>query len=198
MGDNGDEPTTTQLDSHANMVVVGEHATVFGRSGKSADVRPFSSDCSKLEAVPIVDAAVAYDCPYTMKTYLLTVRNALYVPSMTTNLITPFIMREAGLIVNDVPRIHTKDEELTNETHTIVAKVADNGIDLKVPLELDGIFSYFPTRQLTGKEIDECEYIETVQLSPEGSEWDLYDPAFADREDSFLDYRGDLIVREPK
>ena len=58
---NDEEVASTQLDSHANMVVVGKHATVFGHSGKSADVRPFSSDCSKLESVPIVDAAVAYD-----------------------------------------------------------------------------------------------------------------------------------------
>ena len=123
------------------MVVVGSHATVFGHLGKSADVRPLSNDCSKLESVPIVDAAVAYDCPYTMKTFILTVRNALYVPSMTHNLIPPFVMREAGLIVNDVPRIHTKPEELTNETHCIVATAASNGADLKIPLQLDGIFS---------------------------------------------------------
>ena len=61
LGNNVNKPTTTQLDSHANMVVVGGHATVFGKSDKSCDVRPFSSDCSKLESVPIVDAAVAYD-----------------------------------------------------------------------------------------------------------------------------------------
>ena len=61
MGDNDDHQTSKQLDSHANMVVVGSHASVFGHSGKSADVRPFSSDCSKLESVPIVDAAMAYD-----------------------------------------------------------------------------------------------------------------------------------------
>ncbi len=49
------------MDSHANMAVVGRQATVFGSSGKSADVRPFSDDCSKLQSVPIVDAAIAYD-----------------------------------------------------------------------------------------------------------------------------------------
>ena len=61
MGDNDDKSSTTQLDSHANMVVVGKHATVFGKTGKAADVRPFSNECSKLESIPIVDAAVAYD-----------------------------------------------------------------------------------------------------------------------------------------
>ena len=110
MGDNDNHQTSTQLDSHANMVVVGSHASVFGHSGKSADVWPFSSDCSKLESVPIVDAAMAYDCPYSMKTYILAVKNALHVPSMEHNLVPPFILREAGLVVNDVPKIHTHNE----------------------------------------------------------------------------------------
>ena len=52
MGKNDDKITTAQLDSHANMVVVGGHATVFGHSGRSAYVQPFSDDCSKLEKEP--------------------------------------------------------------------------------------------------------------------------------------------------
>ena len=43
---------------------------------------------------------------HTHKTYLLVARNALYVPSMQNNLLPPFILREAGLHVNDVPKIH--------------------------------------------------------------------------------------------
>ena len=38
MGNDDEKAVTTQFNSHANMVVVGSHATVFGRSGKSADV----------------------------------------------------------------------------------------------------------------------------------------------------------------
>ncbi len=61
MGKNDGETAMTQLDSHANMVVVDNQSTVFGHSGQSADVWPFSNDCSKLTSVPIVDAAIAYD-----------------------------------------------------------------------------------------------------------------------------------------
>ena len=84
-----------------------------------------------------------------MKTYILTLRNALHVPSMRHNLIPPFIMREAGLIVNEVPLIHTKAEELTNETHCIVSTGEGDNAKLKIPLKLDGIFSHFETRKLT-------------------------------------------------
>ena len=68
---------------------------------------------------------------------------------MPHNLIPPFIMREAGITVNDVPRIHTDPEELSSETHCIAAKAKSNGVNLKIPLKLDGVFSYFPTRKLT-------------------------------------------------
>ena len=73
--------------------------------------------------------------------------------------------------MNDVPRIHTKPEELTNDTHCIVANKVDNGIDLKIPLKLDGIFSYFETRRLSDEEINDCDRIETLQLCPDASEW---------------------------
>ena len=69
---------------------------------------------------------------------------------------------------------------------------------MKIPLKLDGIFSYFPTRKLTDDEVEDCEYIETVALCPEGPDWDPYDISFADREETMIDHRGDIVVREPK
>ena len=44
--DKDEKMTSNQLDSHANMAVVGRHDTIINRSGKSADVWPFSKDCS--------------------------------------------------------------------------------------------------------------------------------------------------------
>ena len=87
-----------------------------------------------MTAVPIFDAAVAYDCPYRSKTYILVVKNDLHVPSMNHNLVTPFILQNAGLIVNDVPKIHTRQEDLTNETHYIVSKddSDNNGTNLRI------------------------------------------------------------------
>ena len=35
-----------------------------------------------MKGVSVVDAAVAYDCSYTHKTYLLLVRNALFILTM--------------------------------------------------------------------------------------------------------------------
>ena len=38
------EGSTTELDSHANMVVVGEQATIISDSGTYAEVRAFTED----------------------------------------------------------------------------------------------------------------------------------------------------------
>ena len=155
-----DKKTSTYLDSNANMTVAGLHATVINKSGKSADVRTSSKECSKMIAVPIADVAISYDCPYSGITYILIIKNALYIPSMNHNLVPPFIMREAGLIVNGVPSINTRQKYLTNQTHSVVSRVDgdDNGTNLNIHIKLDGIFSYFPTCKLTIDELKECEY----------------------------------------
>ena len=49
---------------------------------------------------------------------------------MSHNLILPFIIQEVGVKVNDVLRIYTDFEELTNETHCIVANVTQNWVVL--------------------------------------------------------------------
>jgi hypothetical protein len=94
-----DISSRTELDSHANMPVVGRNAYVISRSGEMADVSPFSPDYKSM-AIPIVDAAVLYECPLKGEPYILVIRNALHVPSMKGNLMPPFVMREAGVQVN--------------------------------------------------------------------------------------------------
>jgi hypothetical protein len=82
----------SELDSHANMVVLGKHAFIFESSGRTCNVRPFSEELGIAENVPIFDGAIAYDCPFSSKSYIPLFRNALSIPSMKSNLIPPFIM----------------------------------------------------------------------------------------------------------
>ena len=191
MGTSDGKPTT-ELDSHANMVVVGEQAFVFNRSGQHATVNAFSDEAGGMNEVPIVDAVIAYDCQLTGGTYLLVVRNALHVPSMGHNLIPPFIMREAGLVVNDTPKIHL--EEPCGDDHTI----QDSESGLKIQLKLDGIFSVFDTRALSTKEVNGVEHYPRIFLTPDSPTWDPYDSSYADHEASFLDSRGNMVFpRQP-
>ena len=43
-----EEQSRTELDSHANMCVVGKHALVLSNTGKKADVSPFTQDYDAL------------------------------------------------------------------------------------------------------------------------------------------------------
>jgi len=177
----------TELDSHANMVVVGKNAFVFEMTGRTCNVKPFSDELGIAESVPIVHAAIAYDCPYTFKTFILLVRNALYMPSMSCNLIPPFIMRERGVIVNDTPKIHCS--EPNEDDHCI--RFGD--ADLRIPLQLHGVFSYFHTRLPNSEELFSCD---KIFLTPDGTEWNPHCTSFERNERSMLNYEGEMTSKD--
>ena len=57
-----DDPRT-ELDSHANMVVLGLNSFVFESTGRTCNVQPFSTDLDVAKNVSIIDGALAYDRP---------------------------------------------------------------------------------------------------------------------------------------
>ena len=120
------------------MVVLGKHSYLFEVTGKQCNVQPFLKELGVAHNVPIVNGAIAYDCPHQHQTFILLFWNALHIPSMSNNLIPPFIMRERGIIVDEMPKIHGKPAIISN--HTIVFP----DIDLKIHLHLNGIFPTFP------------------------------------------------------
>ena len=124
------------------MVVIGVQGTIIQKTVKYADVNEFSSDVGTISRVPIIDAVLAYDCPIYGKKTLLVSRNALFVRSMNYNLIPPFIMREAWLKVDEQAKIHVK--EPAKENHSIYS----SDINLRIALQLEGIFSVFKTRKI--------------------------------------------------
>jgi hypothetical protein len=52
-----EESSRTELDSHANMPVVGRNAYIISDTGRVADVNPFTPGYDSM-TIPIVDAAV--------------------------------------------------------------------------------------------------------------------------------------------
>ena len=187
-----DGPTTewgsrTELDSHANMPVVGKYCHVIQKTGKTVDVNPFTPAYDPLRGVPLVDAALLHLCPFTGKECLLIIRNALYVPSMDNNLLPPFIIREAGVIINDTPKIHIDDPD--ENDHAIIFSKQN----FRIPLKLWGIFSYFDTLQPTENQLQTCK--NAYLLTPE-HKWDPHTDVYAQNEDSLLDWEGN--VKQPK
>ena len=187
--DSGDEEpeelSRTELDTHANMPVVGRHALIVSESGMSVDVNPFTPAYPSMKA-PIVHAALQYDCPYIGETYILLIQNAIYVPSMKNNLLPPFIMREAGIQVNDVPKIQVPDPSI--DDHCLYFSETD----FRIPLALWGVFSYFPTTKPT---LEECESNDNVYiLTP--SKWNPHSDVYAHNEESMLDWEGNMIEKK--
>ena len=55
-----DDPLT-ELDSHANEVIVGSNSFEFESTGRTFNVKTFSSDLNMEKYIPIVDGALAHD-----------------------------------------------------------------------------------------------------------------------------------------
>ena len=151
------------------MAVLGTNCFVFEWSGKSCSVHPFTSTLGTAQNVPIVDAALTYDCPYIHKTYVLLLRNVLYMPDLHHNLLPPFLMRQGGVTVDEKPKIHCSDPTSTN--HSI--SFPDN--DLRIPLQLNGIFSFFYTRDPNNDELVGCD---KLFITPDASQWNPYCSSF--------------------
>jgi len=175
----------TELDSHANMVVLGAPSTVLNTTGKTVSVNPFSPDFSPLE-VPLVDGATLYECPHTLESYVLIFTNALLVPKMSHNLIPPFILREAGITVRDVPKIHVNDP--TPDDHTIYLPRSQ----LRIPLHLHGIFSYFHCRKPSHRDLH--TFSENAYLVTPLGEWDPNTDQFSTNEANMCDHEGNVVA----
>ena len=178
--DSSDE-SRTELDSHANMPVVGRNAYILSESGETVSVAPFTPDYKPMR-VRVVDAAIQYDCPYDGDAYILVIRNALYVPSMDNNLIPPFMMREAGIKISEVPKIHATNP--TVEYHAI--SFPETGF--RIPLSLWGTFSYFPTCKPSHNMLQEPPNV--YLLTP--TQWNPHSDAYAINEESMLDWEGNM------
>jgi hypothetical protein len=181
----------TEFDSHANMAVAGSETMVIARSGMFANVTPFSKDLPAMDMVEIGDAAMCYDDPISLVTYILVMKNALLIPSMGHNLIPPFLIWEAGLIPDETPKHQTPYPTIDNHS------IWDQRSGLRIHLQLNGIFSYFKTWPLTLEEQENWEDYQVVYVNPDGDSWDPYSEHFADEEAAMVDVNGLLVERDP-
>ena len=175
--------TRTELDSHADTCCFGRNALVIAESSHTVDVTPFLSRLDNVSKVPIVSCAVAYDDPRNYSTYVLIFHQVLYfADDLEHNLLCHNQLRMNGIHVYECP--HLMGLNPTECLHSIVVPFED----LTIPLELDGVISYFPTCKLTCGELDTCYHIE---MTPESPSWDPYAPSFG-QEESALYHAIDL------
>jgi hypothetical protein len=101
--------------------------------------------------------------------YILLIQNTLYVPSLDHNVLPPFMMREAGVVVKDTPNIQLEDP--SEEDHALT--FPETGF--RIPLSLWGAFSYFQTTKPTKDDLVEPE--EVYLLTP--TRWNPHTDAYA-------------------
>jgi hypothetical protein len=171
----------TELNFHANMAVASADCTIIVKSGNYADVTPFLEDLPMMKTVEIVDAMMAYDDPISHTTYLLIMRNALSIPSMGHNLIPLFLIRKAGIALDETPKFQLDTPTINN--HSIV----DDVTGMRIHLKLNGISSYYTTRNLLQEEMDHWDTYPIVFLTPDGDSWDTSSNHYADQEVAMLD-----------
>ena len=54
--------SSTELDYHANMVIIERQAFIFSHSGQCPNVQAFAEEVKALPEVPSVDAVIVYGC----------------------------------------------------------------------------------------------------------------------------------------
>ena len=167
------------------MPVAGRNCYILSDLGKYINVSLFTPAYKALQA-PMVDAPIQYDSPYDGKSYILVIQNALHVCSMMNNLLPPFMLKEAGVEVNDKAKIHAQDP--TMEDHAIT--FGETGF--RIPLSLSGIFSYFITTKPTNDMLQDP--LEVYILTP--ARWDPHSDVYTHNEDNMLDWEGNM--KEPK
>ena len=108
-----------ELDSHADSHVVCSEAFIIRTHDRKVRVNRFTPALGS-KTVNVVDAAVAYECEFTEKVLIMVIRNGLHLREMKQNLLSPFIMRLAGLEVNEKPKFMTRNP--TTNHHYIFFK----------------------------------------------------------------------------
>ena len=90
-------------------------------------------------------------------------------------------MRMRGIIVKDTPKIHCVAS--TVEDHSISFEDGD----LRIQLQLKGVFSFFHHRVPTSDKLQGCN---KVFLTLDSASWNPHCESFARNEQSMLDFEG--------
>ena len=98
------------------------------------------------------------------------------------------MLREMGVTVNDIPKIHKEDPAVDDHAITFVE------MGFRIPLSLWGIFSYFPTSKPTHDDL--LNPNEVYILSP--ATWNPHSNAYSANEESMLDWEGNMQPKKDR
>jgi hypothetical protein len=120
--------------------------------------------------------------PRNRETVLLIVRQSIFSPTLSHNLLSTMQMKLHDVVVNERPKFQCLKP--TNLSRSISVR-GDNVDDvLVIPLDLHGVVSCFPTFKPSQEEFETCDRYE---LKFETPEYDPYARTFHDQEAGMMD-----------
>lgn len=161
-----------ELDTYADTCGVNNVACILECTGQVAEVSGFVNSLETIQDIPIVKATVAYDYPESGETIILVINQALYYDNQLDNiLLNPNQMRFHGLIVNNIPK------HLSQGKSSYSIFIEDE--TLCIPLNLNGIISYFSVQTPTTSE----------------AEWNPYSNLFQGRESELEGSENNISIK---
>jgi Reverse transcriptase (RNA-dependent DNA polymerase) len=158
----------SELDSHADTCVGGSNCVLIETNGEVATVFSFSKESTPFDKIAIGTIATSWTNEIDGETIVLLFPESLYFGDrLPHSLLCPNQMRAYGTRVEDVPRQYD-----ISSGHSIQVQ------DIVIPLDMDGVISYFESRKPTDFELDNCR---RVTLTSD-TKWNPSDPTFADQE----------------
>jgi hypothetical protein len=179
MGVLDDQDSTLDLDSHAEIAVLGGNCRIIHDTGRTLQV--YSYDPSQGPTTrSVVSGCFAYDDPQDGTAKILVVHQGVHVPGLPNSLIPPNQMRDNEVVVNECPK--SMKLTPTAEDHSLIVQGLYE-TSYQMPLTLRGVISCLPVRYPTDQEFLD-EGLERYELTYETPEWNPTDGDRADVEDT--------------
>ncbi len=181
-----EDPTEhpTNLDSHANTCVVGEHVLIDHVLDKKVNVTGFDPSQGKVKDLDLASAALACHCPTTGEVNVLMAHQSVHVPTMENDLLCPMQMRMNDVELHECPKC--MEDKPSDMSHSL-RLTNEHGEALCTPFTLRGVTSTFPTRKPTRAEFATCRRFDLTSPEPE---WDPASTTFQEQEEAMVDARG--------
>ena len=182
--------TRTELDSHADTCVVGDTTALITHDFNCPiRVHGYDSKVSEKDHCKSVTAVIAYNHPSTGDAYMVWVHQAILIPTIKHNLLYPNQLRLNDVSMNDEPKSMVPTP---TDHHNAISINLEENAELLIPLSLEGVVLYFPTRKPTQQEYDDTPDNLCVDLTYDSPEWNPRETGLQQQEEQLLDKDGGL------
>jgi hypothetical protein len=148
MSSNNPLEKSLELDSHADMTVLGAGALIIQSYDQPVEVVGNMDPQQGLQMFENVSSVLAFDHPWDRQVYHLVFHQAIHMPQLDHHLLCPMQCHVNDVTVNNVPKFLTCFP--SDNMHPLIVQIPDNdSTTLSFPLHLQGVTLYLPVRKPT-------------------------------------------------